>query len=375
MFKKKIGGLLIILLMVSLSIGSAYSSNEYDQSPEGKVDSIEQSLRETNIGDFQNSSYYNNLSADKKNIFTYFYNKTGGDLAITTEVFGQASKIWSADDINFYGQYINGNASVRESISNNTILNQRLGYLHKYVSDWQHLSKQEKVQFFNTDKHDTADALALLNRVDNKELLYINGAMINDKQANKTGYNALGDAFTRLSKVSPNDVNDKDMKTFEDGCERFTESVFNYHYDYVLLKSADKANVWSVLNSTFKSNPGQVNVLNQLKDFYNGIDDIADVAYKLGTSGVISGGVGTGFGTAFTVAGVVLIVLGAILLNPTLAFSGLGLLTTGLFFIGMSTPHLPASINIRNLGSKMQDFVKEVKPIIATMIAGIEAGV
>jgi hypothetical protein len=373
MLKRKLGGIITIILMISLSIGSVYSTASYDRSPEGKVDAIEAALRGTNIKDFENSGFYNNLSENNKTVFKYFYNVTGGDLAITSEVFGQAGTIWSRDEMTLYNQYITGNESVRQDIKNNPWVSQRLGYLHKYVSDWQHLSKKEKIQFFNTDKHDLSDALDLLNRVDSMELLYINGAMLGDKQANLTGYGALANAFARLEKLTPNDVTDKDMKIFNEGADRFTNSVFDYHDSYKIMNSTSKENVFTYLNESFTDNPDQVDVLSQLHAFSDGIDDIADQTHKLGKSGVISGGLGTGFGSAFTIAGIITLVVGACLGQGPIILAGLGLLTTGLFFIGFTTPHLPNSVHIKDLGDKMQDLVSKVKPIIATMIAGIEA--
>jgi hypothetical protein len=371
MLFKKLSGLFIIILMLTLTLGSAYSSNEYDKSSEGKVAAIEQSIRNIDITDLKNSTYFNNLSTDRKNLFLFIYNKTG-DTAIATEVMGQAGRILSADDMNFYTQYINGNAAVVKSISDNVYLSNRIGYINKQISDWEHLTTDEKVSFFDTDKHDLQGALDVVNRFDQNELIYVNGNMMADEEVNNTGYDAVFNAFTRLNSLSTNSVTDKDIKLFEDGCDQFTNDIFKYHQTYMILTAAEKDNVTAMIMKAITKNPKQLDVTHFLINFKTTLNDNANRMYKLGNGETVSLAVSTGIGATFVTIGIITVIAGCFLgPNPTIIVTGVGFITMGVFLLA-STPSLPSMVGIRNLGIKMQDFVENMNPIIDKIIDGIQ---
>jgi hypothetical protein len=369
---RKLFGFLIIFLLLSIPLGNVFAVDS--SSPEGQVINIEASIRSTSLADFENNTQFKNLSDDKKNVFRYVYAVTGRDMAITTEVFGQMGKIWSADDMNLYCQYITGNDKVKQSIKDNSFYAQRLGYLNKYVSDWQRLSDKEKVAFFNTDKHTITNAFKVLQNADTNELMYINGNMIigDNESVTSTGYDAINEAFIRLSNVASKKVSAEDGKLFEDTCSGFVEDIYKYHYEYQLLNSSVKGNTIAAIQKVLAKNPNQVEVRKNLNNLKVKCKDIADSMNKIACSNFGNEVAATTTGSVLIVAGVIVIIIGCIPAPQlTVILGGLGLITGGIFLLTIGTPSLGDNIDIKALSGKMKDWVEEVSPSIDYLIANL----
>jgi hypothetical protein len=371
MLKNKLMAFLVILLMLSLPLSNVYAVDP--DSPEGQVQSIEASIRSTNIKDFENNTAFQNLSDEKKNVFRYFYFCTK-DTAIATEVYGQACKIWSADDMNLYSQYITGNESCKKSIKDNGFFADRIGYLNKYVSDWQHLSDKEKVAFFNTDKHSITNAFKVLQNADTNEMMYINGNLcIQDNESiTSTGYDAVNEAFTRINSVASKKVSAEDGKLFEDTCRGFVDDIYKYHHEYQVLNASVKANTTAAIQKVLEKNPNQVEVRKKLNDLKIKLHDIAETMNDMSTGAFASEVACTTTGAVLITAGIICIIVGcATGFNATVIMGGIGLITGGLFLLAMGTPYLADNIDIKALSGKMKKWVDDISPSIDYLIANL----
>jgi hypothetical protein len=371
MIKNKLIAFLIILLMLSLPLANIYAVDP--NSPEGDVVNIEESIRSTKLSDFENNTDFQNLSDDKKNIFRYVYAVTGKDMAITSEVYGQMGKIWTADDFTLYANYITGNDNVKKSIKDNDFFANRLGYLNKYVSDWQHLSDKEKVAFFNTDKHTINNAFRVLQNADKNELTYINGNLIVDNEStiDATGYDSITSAFERLYTSANKKVSAEDGKLFEDSCSEFVESVYRYHFEYKNLNSSTKDNVTNAIQKVLAKNPKQMDVKKHLNGLKIKFNDIANTMNKMATSAVANEITFTTAGTILVVAGIVTIIIGCVAANASVVLGGVGLIAGGIFCLATGSPSLGDNLDIKELSGKMKDWCTEMNPLLDYMIAHI----
>jgi hypothetical protein len=372
---KKLFGLLIILLIVSMGFSDCVIAVDPD-SDEGKVESIEASIRSTSLKDFENNTDFQNLSNDTKNVFRYVYAVTGKDMAITTEVWSQMGNIWNSNDKALYSLYVNGNATVREDIKNNSYYSQRIGYLHTYVSKWQHLSTAEKVAFFNTEKNDYQGALRIFNKASTTEMMYINGNMLIQENTSvaDTGWTAVVNGFDRLSATTSRGVTKEDEQLFDEATKEFTASVYRYHREYQILDAATKSNVTTALKNILLKNPNQVDVRRNLNLTRNKMLDEANALYKMSSGAVINEYFATAGGSAFIIAGVVCIVIGAMTSpvgTPTI-LAGIGLIGTGIFLLTQGTPNLMDNVDIKALSTKMLDFMRDqMSPVIDYLIANL----
>jgi hypothetical protein len=285
-------------------------------------------------------------------------------------------KIWTADDMNLYCQYITGNDNVKKSIKANSFFADRIGYLNRYVSKWQKLSDQEKVAFFNTDKHTVTNAFRVLQNADKNELTYVNGNLIiqDNESIDDTGYDAITNAFTRLNNIASKKVSPEDGILFENSCKAFVDSVYKYHHEYQMLNASTKANTTAAIEKVLAKNPKQVDVKKHLKDLKIKFNDIANSMHKMASSSVGNEIAATAAGAVLTVVGIVFIVIGCFGPNPTLIAGGVGILTAAIFLFASGTPSLGDNIDVKALAGKMQDWCKDMNPLLDYMIAHLGQG-